>query len=192
MYALTFDYGQWHSKEIISASRLVQYLLTVKEHRILKIPNVGGSSLVGEGDIPEGDGEGIPNTWVPQRNAIFLAFAFAWAEVTSCDKVYIGANCIDYSGYPDCRPEFMHWMENALNFASKKYIEGGPGIEIIAPIILKTKVEIIKLGKELGVPFETTWSCYKGGKKACGRCSSCMIRLKAFEAAGLEDPIEYE
>jgi 7-cyano-7-deazaguanine synthase len=192
LYALSFDYGQRHIKEIKSACAL-GWELNVREHKVLPLPNVGGSSLVGVGDIPvSGLTEKVPSTWVPQRNAIFLAFAFGWAEVVGADKVYIGVNSVDYSGYPDCRPEFINSAEQTLRLASKQFVETGAGIQIFTPIINLTKKEIVLLGLKLGVPFQLTWSCYKGEERACGVCDSCRIRRKAFRDNGIEDPIEYQ
>lgn len=194
LYALTFKYGQTHRRELLSASDIGE-ALRVAGHPLIEIPldKLVKSSLVGTGDIPtEGVKEGIPSTWVPQRNSIFLALAFAYAETLGADRVYIGVNSIDYSGYPDCRPEFIEQVQKALNLASKQFVEVGKGIGIITPLQYKRKWEIVQLGSKLGVPLELTWSCYQGREKACGVCDSCRLRLKAFKLAGLKDPIEYE
>jgi len=194
LYALTILYGQRHKKEVECAKELAKELGVV-EHKVLELPlgELTESSLLGNREIPtNGLEEGIPSTWVPQRNAIFLALAFSWAEVVGADKVYIGVNAVDYSGYPDCRPEFVSSMDNALNLASKRFVEGGPGIQIVAPIISLPKNRIVELGLRLGVPFSSTWSCYSGGARACGSCDSCRIRRRAFLDCGVEDPIEYE
>lgn len=192
LYAITFNYGQTHSKELNYAREVAGELAVC--HDILSIPlsKVVQSTLTGQGEIPIGEVEGIPSTWVPQRNSIFLALAFAYAETVGADRVYIGVNSRDYSGYPDCRPEFVEAMNRALNLASKRFVETGKGIGIIAPLQYLTKVDIIKKGTELGVDFSKTWSCYRGGEKACGRCPSCVIRLRAFRELGIEDPIKYE
>jgi len=192
--ALTFKYGQRHQKEISCALQL-GLILGVKRHKVLDLPlkDIGGSSLLGEGDIPtEGLSKGIPSTWVPQRNSIFLAFAFGWAEVLGYDTIYIGVNSVDYSGYPDCRPEFISDIEIALNRASKRWVENKKFTSIKAPVMQMRKVEEIRLGMELGVPFADTWSCYVGGEKACGLCDSCRLRLEAFKEVGVKDPVEYE
>ncbi len=193
LYALSIDYGQRHSKELLCALEIGE-LLDVASHPILKILGMDllGSSLTGDSDIPTKEEEGIPSTWVPQRNSIFLALAFAYAETVGAGLVYTGFNVRDYSGYPDCRPEFVEQIQRALNLASKRFVETGEGIGITCPLMHKTKAEIIGIGQSLFVPFGKTTSCYQGGEKACGVCDSCRIRLKAFEGAGLKDPLEYE
>ena len=193
LYAITFRYGQAHSKEVVCALQL-GFKLGVERHKVLDIPldGLGGSSLFRKDEIPTTAVGGIPSTWVPQRNSIFLAVAFGWAETLGCDEVYIGTNVVDYSGYPDCRPEFIGAMCNALNLASKQYVEEGKEIRIETPLSGLGKAEIIKKGLELEVPLGDTWGCYKGGKKACGLCSSCQIRLKGFKELGIKDPVEYE
>jgi len=211
LYALTFRYGQLHSREISCA---IQQSLTlgVKKHIVLPVAldMIGGSSLVGKGDIPTGErgqamvqtfgiaygpsknANEIPSTWVPQRNAIFLAIGFGYAEVVGADLVYAGLNVIDYSGYPDCRPEFVEQLQRALNLASKQFVETGKGIGIVTPLSRRSKADIVKLGLDLGVDFSRTTSCYQGREKACGVCDSCRIRLKAFEEIGIFDSVEYE
>lgn len=194
LYAMTFRYGQAHSKEVDCALRLGMWL-SVERHRILDLPlnEIGGSALFDKDEIPtNGLREGVAPTWVPQRNSIFLAFAFAWAEVLGCKVVYIGVNQLDYSGYPDCREDFILRIAEALNLASKKFVEGGRYIEIKTPLLNKSKAEIVRLGGQLGVPFELTWSCYLGEEEACGKCDSCLIRIKAFEGAGVVDPLKYK
>lgn len=195
VYALSFDYGQRHSKELESAKKIAKYYNV--PHKILKIDlrQIGGSALTDDIEIPSRNVEDIekeiPITYVPARNTILLSYALAYAEVIDADAIFYGANAIDYSGYPDCRPEYVEAFEKCANLGTKRGIEG-KSIKIIAPIIHMTKAEIIKKGMELGVPYELTWSCYRGGKKACGRCDSCLLRLKGFIEAGYEDPIEYE
>jgi len=194
LYAMTFRYGQAHDREVSCALQLGQRLGVV-EHKVLGLPldSIGGSVLFNRDEIPAGGmEEGIAPTWVPQRNSVFLALAFAWAEVLGCDRVYIGVNQVDYSGYPDCREPFIRRMEQALNLASKRWDEEGEMIRIRAPLLKKSKEEIVKLGSQLGVPFELTTSCYRGEEEACGMCDSCLIRRKAFEEAGIEDPIKYK
>jgi 7-cyano-7-deazaguanine synthase len=196
LYALTFDYGQRHRKEIESAKRIAEKL-GVKEHKIIDVAldRIGGSALTDESIGVPRDGEfdraEIPATYVPARNMIILSFAVAWTEVLGAEAVYIGANAIDYSGYPDCRPEFFDSFRKTATLGTKRGAEGR-GFEIEHPLIDLTKSEIIKMGLELNVPFELTWSCYLGGEKACGKCDSCRLRLKGFKGAGVEDPIEYE
>lgn len=194
--ALTFDYGQRHFNREVSCAVELSGRLVVKRHLVVNVPikEIGGSALTDpKGSIPvEGLDIGIPTTWVPQRNAIFLAFAFGWAETLGYDRVYIGANSIDYSGYPDCRPEFLRAMWKALLLGSRQYVEDGQEILLVSPCISMKKSEEILLGVNLGIPFEHTWSCYLGQGKACGRCDSCLIRLRAFREAGVRDPVEYE
>ena len=188
--ALSFDYGSRHSKEIDHARKIAEHL-GVMEHIIfpLSLNRFGGSSLVDK-DMPLGDGEEIPNTYVPARNTVFLSIALALAEARGADVVYIGANAVDYSGYPDCRPEFIKAFEEAGRLGTKRGVEGNP-IKILAPLIDMTKAEIIKAGMKLKFPYELTWSCYAGGELACGKCDSCKLRLKGFYEAGLKDPVEY-
>jgi len=193
LYCLTFDYGQKHSKEVLAASVLATELQAT--HRIieLNLGNLLSSSLLQEEKkVPEKESEGIPSTWVPQRNSIFLAIAFGWAESIGASSVFIGVNQVDYSGYPDCRKVFMSSMSQALNLGSKQSVEGRSTISIQTPIIDMPKSAVVKLGQVLGVPFHFTWSCYQGLQAACGVCDSCRIRLKAFVEAGLTDPIKYE
>ena len=197
LYALSFLYGQKHSKELDCATYTAS-ALAVKEHRTISIPlnSLVESSLMADSklDTPKEEIllEGIPTTWVPQRNSIFLAFAFAYAETVGADKIYTGFNAVDYSGYPDCRPEFVLAIERALNLASKRFVQDGHGIGIVTPIMRLSKADIIKTGLELGVSFGSTWSCYNGRDLACGTCPSCRIRKEAFASLGLEDPITYE
>ena len=188
--ALTFDYGSRHSKEIDHAEKIALYL-GVGEHIImpLALDRFGGSSLVDE-SMELGDGKDIPNTYVPARNIVFLSIALALAEARGADVVYIGANAVDYSGYPDCRPEFIKAFEEAGRLGTKRGVESNP-IKILAPLIDMTKAEIIKAGMDLDFPYELTWSCYAGGDLACGKCDSCKLRLKGFKEAGFEDPVEY-
>ncbi|MFP3871671.1 MAG: 7-cyano-7-deazaguanine synthase QueC [Candidatus Natronoplasma sp.] len=195
--ALTFRYGQTHDREIKSAERLASHY-SVEEHKILDIPlaDIGESSLlVTGGDIPQHEeeyiGERIPSTYVPARNIIMLSYALCYGESIDAEAIYIGANARDYSGYPDCRPEFYDAFERMAEEGTKRGVEGSP-INIEYPLIDMTKKEIVEKAHELCVPLEMTWSCYRGGKKACGECDSCKLRLKGFKEAGLEDPIGYE
>ncbi|MCD6331611.1 MAG: 7-cyano-7-deazaguanine synthase QueC [Thermoplasmata archaeon] len=191
IYALTFNYGQRNRREIEFAKEIAK-ALEAKEHLIINadLRSIGGSALTGDMEIPE-KGEGIPPTYVPARNTIFLAYALAYAEARNADAIFIGANAIDYSGYPDCRAEYIQAMQKVANIGTKRGVEG-KSIKIIAPLINLSKAEIVKKGVELGAPFEKTWSCYRETEKACGRCDSCRLRLKGFKEAGIKDPIEYE
>jgi 7-cyano-7-deazaguanine synthase len=198
IHALTVDYGQRHLRELKSAKDIAE-ALGVKEHRILRVDltGFGGSALtdakikVPKTRIGEKIGADIPATYVPARNTVLLGLGLAWAEALGADAVYIGAHSVDYSGYPDCRPEFLDAFRRVSALGTRRGVEGRP-ISIEAPLIRMGKREIIERGRELKVPFEFTWSCYLGGEKACGKCDSCTIRLKAFAEAGMEDPIEYE
>lgn len=195
-YALTFDYGQRHRKEVEAARKLASSM-GVKEHKVLNLDldKIGGSALTDKSlEVPSDrkiDGPDIPITYVPARNLIMLGFAVAWAEVIGADAVFIGANAIDYSGYPDCREEFFEAFRMAARLGTRRGVDGW-GIEVSHPLLHLTKADIVKKGLELNVPFELTWSCYMGGEKACGKCDSCRLRLKGFEEAGVKDPAEYE
>jgi 7-cyano-7-deazaguanine synthase len=196
LYALTIVYGQRHEREV-QAAKLTASHFQVEEHRILELPGgmFRGSALTGDGEIPMDrdleNAEGIPDTYVPARNLIFLSIASGWCEVIEGDAVFIGATAVDYSGYPDCRPEFLGSFQGTVNLATKRGVEGR-SIRIMAPLVDMTKKEIIQKGHELGVDYSKTWSCYSGGEKACGRCDSCLYRLKGFRMAGLKDPIDYD
>jgi 7-cyano-7-deazaguanine synthase len=193
--ALSFDYGQRHKLELEAAKRIAASLGAV-EHRIAAIDLrvFGGSALTGDMAVPknrETKGE-IPITYVPARNTIFLSYALAWCEVLGAADIFIGANAVDYSGYPDCRPEFISAFEKLAGLATKTGVEGTQ-FRIHAPLIWMSKAEIIRKGTELGVDFSLTHSCYDPtpGGLACGKCDSCRIRLEGFRAAGLADPIRY-
>ncbi|MEM4258633.1 MAG: 7-cyano-7-deazaguanine synthase QueC [Candidatus Thermoplasmatota archaeon] len=198
IYALSFNYGQRHNKELLCAKKIGKHL-NVKKHVFfnLDLQQFGGSSLFNQKKqkIPTHEqkkiGSQIPSTYVPARNTVFLAIALGFAETCDADAIFIGANAIDYSGYPDCRPEYIAAVQNMVNLATKKTIEGKK-IIIHAPLLMMTKAEIIKKGLQLGVPFEHTWSCYKGGTKACGRCDSCVLRLQGFHQAKINDPLPYQ
>lgn len=194
VHALSFDYGQKHSRELESAEKIVKHY-NVK-HKIMKIDFLWAKSALTDKKIkiPESRkkiGKNIPVTYVPARNMVMLSFALAYAETINADAVFIGANAIDYSGYPDCRPEFYKAFQKAAGLGIKKGVEGNP-IRIKYPLINMTKSKIIKKGISLEVPYHLTWSCYKGKKKACGVCDSCILRLKGFNEAGVRDPISYE
>jgi len=197
-YALSFDYGQRHAIEL-EAARTVANKLGAREHLVLKLDlrRIGGSALTDDIPVPKGRsgdeiGAGIPVTYVPARNTIFLSFALAWAEVLGAGEIFIGANTQDYSGYPDCRPEFLEAFEKMANLATRCGLEGN-GIKIRAPLIEFSKSEIIKLGNDLGVDISLTHSCYDPNDEglACGLCDSCMIRKKGFAQAGIEDTTRY-
>ena len=197
LYPLSFDYGQRHEKELESAKRIASYF-NVKEHKIMRIDltQIGGSALTDNDlHIPEKRdveqiGFDIPVTYVPARNTILLSIALGYAEVIGAEAIFIGANALDYSGYPDCRAEFFSAFQKVAKLGTKAGVEDRT-IEIKYPLIYLTKAQIIKEGTRLNVPIQLTWSCYKGEEKACGRCDSCLLRLKGFSEAGLEDPIEY-
>ena len=197
-YALSFDYRQRHKIEI-EAARRVADSLGAKEHRVARIDLrvFGGSALTDEIDVPKERSEteiahGVPVTYVPARNTIFLAYALAWAEVISASDIFLGVNAIDYSGYPDCRPEFIEAFENLANLATKAGIEG-QRFQIHTPLIKFSKAEIIRKAVELGVDLSLTHSCYDPTPEgvACGQCDSCLLRLKGFREAGIKDPIRY-
>ena len=194
-YALSFDYGQRHRAELDAAARVASSL-GAAEHRVVSIDlrAFGGSALTADIAVPKtGLGQGIPITYVPARNTVFLSFALAWAEVLESSDVFIGVNAIDYSGYPDCRPEFIAAFENMANLATKAGVEGRTRLKIHTPLIRLSKCEIIQLGARLGVDFAWTHSCYDPDAEGrpCGLCDSCRLRLKGFAEAGLRDPLEY-
>ena len=197
-YALSFRYGQRHEREIAAATKIA-IALGVHEHRVAEIDLriVGGSALTDAIDVPKNRAQseiaaGVPITYVPARNTIFLSYALAWAEVLDASDIFIGVNALDYSGYPDCRPEFITAFENLAKLATKSGVEG-QRFRIHAPLISLSKAEIIRRGAELGIDFSLTHSCYDptADGRACGRCDSCQIRLKGFHEAGLRDPIAY-
>ncbi len=198
VYALTMDYGSRHSREIEAAKRIASHF-DVMDHVILKVglDAIGGSSLTDKNitlDMTrtlDDIGTDIPTSYVPARNMTFLSLAVGFAEVVGAGKVYIGANSIDYSGYPDCRPEFIDAFQKVVDVGTRAGVKGQP-IRIEAPLLHLSKVQIIRKGAELDVPFEHTWSCYSGGEMACGKCEACVLRLAGFREAGLDDPIEYD
>jgi 7-cyano-7-deazaguanine synthase len=196
VYALTFRYGQRHAVEIELAMK-VAHSLGVTQHRVLTVEMLGGSSLTGEGDIPKGRApydmaSGIPSTYVPARNTIFLAHALGWAEVIGAADIFMGVNAVDYSGYADCRPEYVEAFEKMANLATKAGVEGALRFTIHAPLIRMSKEEIVRLGLSLGLDYGMTSSCYDPSEDgACGGCDACVIRLNAFAANGMADPIRY-
>jgi len=186
-FALIFDYHQKHKKEIKAAKKIAS--LSDTPFKIVKInlPQEGSSLLDENLEIPRKESRGIPSTYVPARNIIFLSMATSFAEVLNCKFIFFGANIIDYSGYPDCRPSFIKAFQRAINIGTKRGLK--EKFVIKAPLLMMRKSEIIKLGSKLGVPFKYTWSCYRGEKKPCLICPSCRIRLKGFEEAGIKDPL---
>jgi 7-cyano-7-deazaguanine synthase len=196
VYPISFLYGQKHFYELECARKVAESLGSVQKVAHVGLRELVKSALLGSSDIPSDGvkpGE-IPSTWVPQRNAIFLALAYAYAEMVGADWVYGGMNAIDYSGYPDCRPEFLLAIEKALNLASKRFVETGKAIRLVTPLVKMSKADIIRTGLRLEVPYNLTWSCYKGPdelNRACSTCDSCRIRLQAFQELGVKDPIQY-
>lgn len=193
-YALSFDYGQQHKIELDAAQRVTQ-LLGVVEHKtvLIGLGGIGGSALTDDHiPVPEFGGEGIPVTYVPARNTLFLAFALGWAEVLGAEDIFIGVNAVDYSGYPDCRPEFIQAFEHLARFATKAGSEGVQ-FKVQTPLIHRTKAEIIQQGLTLGVNYALTISCYNADNegRACGYCDSCHLRKEGFELAGVSDPTCY-
>jgi len=196
-HALSFRYGQRHSVELEAASRVAK-AMGAAQHVVADIDLrlFGGSALTAEIDVPKGRthsemGEGIPVTYVPARNTIFLSFALAWAEVLESSDIFIGVNALDYSGYPDCRPEYIAAYEEMANLATKAGVEGSQQLKIHTPLISLTKAEIIRKGTALGVDYALTSSCYDPGPKGepCGQCDSCQLRAKGFAEAGAADPL---
>ena len=199
-HALSFDYGQRHRVELDAARRVAEQL-GAKAHLIapLDLRLFGGSALTADIAVPrartsEQMAEGIPVTYVPARNTVFLSLALAWAEVLLAENVFIGVNAIDYSGYPDCRAEFIMAFEQMANLATKAGVEGATTLRIRTPLIKRSKAEIIRLGHELGVDFSLTHSCYDPDPRglACGECDSCLLRRRGFAEAGLPDPTVYQ
>ena len=194
-YALSFDYGQRHQVELDAARRVAE-CIGVEKHLVAKIglDAFGGSALTDRIDVPktrslDDMGHGIPVTYVPARNTIFLSFALAWAEVLQSSDIFIGVNALDYSGYPDCRPEFIAAYERMANLATKAGVEGATHVRIHTPLMQLNKAGIVKLGVSLGLPFGLTHSCYDPSPdgRPCGQCDACLLRRKGFEEAGIED-----
>ncbi len=193
IYALSFNYGQRHAKELECAKALAEKI-EVKEHKIVSLSLNGwkGSSLTDTSmEVQAGDTErtDIPDTYVPARNMVFLSVAASYAEAIKAQHIFIGVSQIDYSGYVDCRLDFISAMENAINMGTEMSVEQGKKITIHAPFAKMTKAEEVKLGFKMGVDFSLTWTCYNGDEKPCGVCDSCLLRAKAFEDAGYEDPV---
>jgi 7-cyano-7-deazaguanine synthase len=200
VHALTFRYGQRHKAEIEAARRVAERL-GIRRHIVLDIDlrAFGGSALTGDLDLPKDTpideiGQRIPSTYVPARNTIFLAFALGWSEVLGASDIFLGANALDYSGYPDCRPEFIQSFQTMANLATRAGVEEGTRLTIHTPLITLSKREIIEQGLALGVDYEITRTCYDPSPDgaACGRCEACLLRLKGFREVGIEDPAPYQ
>lgn len=196
-YALSFDYGQRHRRELEAAAQ-VAAALGATRHVVLRVDLTafGGSALTSGIEVPKGRSNtemtaGIPITYVPARNTIFLACALAWAETLGASDIVIGVNAIDYSGYPDCRPEFLDAFTRMANMATKAGVEGRMSVQIHAPLLRLSKADIVRLARDLGLDFRLTWSCYdpREDGRPCGACDSCLLRHKGFEEAGVEDPV---
>lgn len=199
LYGLSFRYGQRHAVELRAAEKVAR-MCKVREHRVidLDLGKIGGSALTDNIAVPKGRSENeitseIPITYVPARNTIFLSYALAWAEVLDASNIFIGVNAVDYSGYPDCRPEYIEAFEKMANLALKAAVEGTMQIKIRTPIIHMTKAEIIRKGVELGIDYGMTHSCYdpSADGRACGFCDSCRLRKRGFREAGIPDPTHY-
>jgi len=197
LHTLSFDYGQRHQREVEAAQALANHYHVQQQQRVaIDLRIFGGSALTSDTPVPHGRSvedmsHDIPITYVPARNTVFLSFALAFAEVTGADDIFLGINAIDYSGYPDCRPEYLEAFERMANLATKATTQDGRTFHIHAPLMYMNKAEIIRTGTELGVPYELTWSCYEGHQEACGVCDSCILRLNGFAEAGRTDPIAY-
>ena len=199
VYALSFDYGQRHTHELRAAARVAQHL-GITDHRTVRVDlsAIGGSALTSAAipvphHTPDTIGQGpIPTTYVPARNTVFLAVALGLAEVVGAQELHFGANALDYSGYPDCRPAFVEAFQALANVATRDAVQGGARFRVVAPLMQLTKAEIIRRGTALGVPYALTHSCYDPvGEDACGRCDACVLRRKGFEEAGIVDPTRY-
>lgn len=196
-YAISFNYQQRHWQEL-EAAKAIAHCAGVVDHQLVSfdLRQWGGSALTDDRiELPQNRSrsemaQNIPVTYVPARNTIFLSFALAYAETLSAERVYIGVNALDYSGYPDCRPDYIEAMQEVFRLGTKQGREG-KAIAIFAPLIHLKKAEIVQLGNQLGVPWEKTWSCYCGGDVPCGICDSCQLRLRAFTELGLQDPLRY-
>jgi 7-cyano-7-deazaguanine synthase len=194
-FALSFNYGQKHDAELGAAAAVVRQL-GAAEHRVISIDmgQFGGSALTDKAiDVPEAGGAGIPVTYVPARNTVFLSLGLAWAEVLNAGRIYAGVNAVDYSGYPDCRPEYIDAFQSMANLATKRAVEG-QALEICTPLIALSKAQIVALGALLGVDFSLTVSCYRAADDgaACGHCDACELRREGFVTAGLADPTRYQ
>lgn len=194
-YTLSFDYGQRHRSELVAAQKISE-LMTVHAHKVVKLDlgSIGGSALTDSSiAIPESETTGIPVTYVPARNTVFLSIALGWAEVLGANDIFLGVNAVDYSGYPDCRPEYIKAFETMANLATKAAVEGQK-LSIYAPLIDMSKGQIVQAGLALGVDYSNTVSCYQASLEgqACGKCESCRLRRQGFEQAGIKDPTRYQ
>ena len=194
-YTLSFDYGQRHRSELVAAQRVSQSA-AVTEHKVVKLDlgAIGGSALTDTAiDVPEHETAGIPVTYVPARNTVFLSIALGWAEVLGASDIFLGVNAVDYSGYPDCRPEYIKAFESMANLATKAAVEGHK-LNIHVPLINMTKADIVQAGIALGVDYSQTVSCYQASLEglACGKCDSCRLRARGFIEAGVKDPTRYQ
>ena len=193
VHALSVRYGQRHTSELDAAAAVAQALGVVAHKTVnVDLRSIGGSALTDDIDVPEAGGEGIPVTYVPARNTIMLSVALGWAEVLGASDIFCGVNAVDYSGYPDCRPEFIQAFQTLANLATKAGVEGA-GIQVHAPLQFLSKADIVREGLRLGVDFAQTVSCYNAdaGGRACGHCDACRLRADGFAAAGVEDPTRY-
>lgn len=196
LFPISFNYHQRHSRELESARKVAAYY-KVEKHLVIEtnLDDMGGSALTDAGiGVPDGriDQTEIPVTYVPARNLIFLSYALGYAEVVGAERIYIGVNALDYSGYPDCRPEFISLFQKLADYSTKAAVQDDKRIVVETPLLLLGKKEIVELGVRLAAPLEYTTSCYKGGETACGVCDSCLLRLKGFNEAGRKDPIPYQ
>ncbi len=199
LYALTVFYGQRHVVEAMAARRVAKaFGVTRHSEQVIDLRSFGGSALTSEGEVPKDRpiaeiSHGIPVTYVPARNTVFLSLALAWAEVLGAFDIFVGLNCVDYSGYPDCRPEYLKAFETMASLATKAGVEGAGAFKIHAPLLYWTKEQIIQRGIDLGIDYGLTHTCYDPSPDglSCGRCDACLIRLAAFKALGLRDPVAY-
>lgn len=193
-HAISFSYGQRHERELLSSGKIAEHFGVDRVISNMDLRHIAKSALTGHGEIQKRErdeiSQEIPNTYVPSRNIIFLSIAASYAESIGARHIFIGANAVDYSGYPDCRPSFYNAFERALNLGTKSGLENE--FKIHVPLQFLKKSEIIKNGTKLSVPYELTTSCYEGGEEACGRCDSCILRLQGFMEAGLKDPVKYK
>ncbi|MBQ1248571.1 MAG: 7-cyano-7-deazaguanine synthase QueC [Selenomonadales bacterium] len=196
LYPISFDYHQRHNIELESAKKVAEFYQVAKHIVIETNMNaIGGSALTDTSiDVPDGDikSDKVPVTYVPARNLIFLSYALSYAEAIGAERILIGVNALDYSGYPDCRPAFIEQFQQVANYATKAAAVDKKEILIETPLLNLSKKEIVELGTKLGAPLHVSHSCYRGGEKACGVCDSCQLRLKGFREAGIVDPVEYE
>ncbi len=188
--ALTVDYGQRHGRELLAARRLARRFRVRAHHEVhLPLGRLVRSALTrADAPLPHRPSARIPPTYVPARNTVLLAVALGYAESHRLERIYFGANAVDYSGYPDCRPAFVRAFNALARRAIRSPREGGVSIRVVAPLLYRSKAEIVRLGRRLGVPWELTWSCYAGGRTPCGRCDACRLRARGFRVAGLRDP----